>query len=81
MSDATSALLRALRMSANIGTFHLEQARSRDWASATFTGTRHSVTFRLEGEDAEAHGQRQADEHHQEAEVAHMQSISARPRP
>lgn len=57
MSDSTSALLRGLRTSATFGTFRnftLEKAHSRDWASATFSGARHAITFRLEGEDAEA---------------------------
>ena len=54
MSDATTELVRALRMSANIGTFGLEDAVSRTWASATFTGVRHRIAFRLEGEGAHA---------------------------
>ena len=58
-SDATSALIRAVRLhfSAAPG-FSLEEVRSRGWASATFTGARHELAFRLEGEAAEAEAER-----------------------
>ena len=54
-ADATSALLRALRVAlvgANIGT--IERVDSREWASITFSGARHEITLRLGGEGAEA---------------------------
>lgn len=57
MSDATSALLRAMSMNfanfANFGHVTVEKIRSRDWASGTFIGTRHELIFRLEGEGAD----------------------------
>jgi hypothetical protein len=53
--DATSALLRALRAAlASAGRFVLEGVTSRSWASVTFTGARHEIAFRLEGEQAQA---------------------------
>lgn len=48
MSDATSALLRSLNFM-NFAGFHVEEIKSRSWASATFTGVRHQIGFRLEG--------------------------------
>jgi len=53
-NDATTALLRALR-----GTFgnlrvDFEEISSRGWASVTFAGARHEVTFRLDGEGGHA---------------------------
>jgi hypothetical protein len=45
-------LLRAL--SVNFVNFKVEEARSRSWASATFTGVRHALTLRLEGPGAAA---------------------------
>jgi hypothetical protein len=32
----------------------VEEIRSRSWASATFAGARHELTFRIEGEGAGA---------------------------
>jgi hypothetical protein len=54
-SDATTAFLRALRMNfVNFAVgFVLEEVRSRSWASVTFSGARHEIAFRLEGEEAE----------------------------
>lgn len=54
MIDATTALLRALS-----GTFEnfrmvIEEICSRSWASATFAGARHEITFRIEGDGAGA---------------------------
>ena len=55
LSDATSALLRAVRAMLEHGTgFVLEEVRSRSWASVTFAGARHELAFRLEGDGAEA---------------------------
>jgi hypothetical protein len=55
VNDATSALLRAVREAlAAFGAFELEEIRSRSWASVTFSGARHQMTFRLEGPGAEA---------------------------
>lgn len=53
--DATSALLRALGRRVGKGVaFRAEEIVSRPWASATFTGARHEISFRLEGEQAES---------------------------
>jgi hypothetical protein len=55
LNDATTALLRALRVRfVNFAGFVLEEIRSRAWASLTFTGARHELSFRLEGKGAEA---------------------------
>lgn len=53
--DATSALVRAIeaKLPANVS-FRAEEIVSRSWASATFTGARHELTFRLEGPGADA---------------------------
>jgi hypothetical protein len=54
-ADATTALLRAVRaMLESAGRFVIEEVRSRSWASVTFSGARHELSFRLEGEGAEA---------------------------
>jgi hypothetical protein len=54
-NDATTALLRAVQtMLETAATFVVEEVRSRSWASVTFTGARHQLTFRLEGDGAEA---------------------------
>ena len=50
--DATTELLRALTV--NMVNFEIEEARSRSWASATFTGVRHALTLRLDSPDAAA---------------------------
>ena len=54
-NDATTALLRALRLNFN-GFRHVafDEIASRSWASATFTGARHVLTLRLTGDGAEA---------------------------
>jgi hypothetical protein len=52
MNDATTALLRAL--CGKFDKFAVEEVTSRDWASGTFAGTRHKLTFRSEGENSEA---------------------------
>jgi hypothetical protein len=55
VKDATQELIRAFRaQTVNFMNFTLEEARSRSWASATFTGTRHRIAFRLEGANASA---------------------------
>ncbi len=52
--DATSALLRALRAKlAGAGAMRFEEIASRAWASVTFVGARHDITFTLEGEGVE----------------------------
>ena len=51
-SDATSALLRALCASFTGFTPVFEEIRSRNWASATFVGARHELSFRICGEGA-----------------------------
>lgn len=53
-NDATTAFLRALRNRfADFRAIAFEEVRSRSWASATFTGARHTVAFRLDGPGAE----------------------------
>ena len=54
MNDATTAFLRSIR--ANFVKFRMtvEEIRSRSWASATFAGARHELTFRIDGEGAAA---------------------------
>ena len=51
-NDATSAVLRALRVNFVNLTLTFEEMRSRSWASVTFVGARHELTFRLSGEGA-----------------------------
>jgi hypothetical protein len=52
-TDATSALLRALRDHFGESVeFVVEKVTSRRWASITFTGARHEVRFRIDGERA-----------------------------
>lgn len=52
--DSTSVLLRAVRaMVASAERFVVEEVRSRSWASVTFAGARHELSFRLEGAGAE----------------------------
>jgi hypothetical protein len=59
LSDATSSLLRAVRMHLqHPGGFILEEIISRSWASVTFSGARHLLAFRLEGPGAEQAGAR-----------------------
>lgn len=54
LNDATSALLRAVRLNLHsFGGFVLEEIVSRSWASVTFSGARHELAFRLEGDGAE----------------------------
>ena len=54
LNDATTAFLRAVRASfSDLAAFVLEEIRSRAWASVTFSGARHELAFRLEGEGAE----------------------------
>ncbi len=52
--DATSALLRGLEARLAGGTVNFMNIRSQSWASVTFTGARHEVTFALTGQDSEA---------------------------
>jgi hypothetical protein len=55
VKDATSALLRAVRAAcAGAPVFVVEEIRSRSWSSGTFSGARHELAFRLEGEGADA---------------------------
>lgn len=59
VNDATTAFLRAIRVNfMNFAGFFLDEVRSRSWASATFTGARHELAFRLEGTGAEAEAER-----------------------
>lgn len=60
--DAHDALLRAL--AARIDPVHqlaLREARSEGWASATFSGSRHSFAFTLSGDRAGAVASRLAE--------------------
>jgi hypothetical protein len=52
--DATTALLRAIGVTFVTFGFTVEEISSRSWASATFTGARHELTFRIEGDGAKA---------------------------
>lgn len=52
MTDATTALIHVIGV--NFVNFTAEKIRSRGWVSGTFTGVRHELTFRVEGEGAEA---------------------------
>jgi hypothetical protein len=54
LNDATTAFLRAIRGNFAHFTFTMEEIRSRSWASATFSGARHELTFRVEGDGAAA---------------------------
>ena len=54
LNDATTAFLRAVRARcSDLAGFVLEEIRSRAWASITFSGARHELAFRLEGDGAE----------------------------
>lgn len=54
LNDAASALLRAIRDALeSVATFAIEEIRSRGWASVTFTGARHELAFRIEGDEAD----------------------------
>lgn len=50
--DSTTEVTVALR--STFGNFHLvfENIRSRSWASVTFSGARHELSFRISGEGA-----------------------------
>ena len=50
--DATTALLKAIRDVFEGFELTLEEIKSRSWASATFTGARHELSFRIEGAGA-----------------------------
>ncbi len=51
-SDATTAFLRAVGVNFVNLRFEVEEIRSRSWASATFAGARHELTFRVSGAGA-----------------------------
>jgi hypothetical protein len=52
--DVATAFLRALRASfaGFAGVFRIEELVSRTWASVTFSGARHRVSFTIEGPGA-----------------------------
>jgi hypothetical protein len=54
LNDATTALLRALGVTFRTFQLTVEDIRSRSWASATFTGARHELSFRIDGKRAAA---------------------------
>jgi hypothetical protein len=61
MTDSSTAFLQAVRANVsdivnivNFAGFVLEEIRTRRWTSVTFQGARHELTFRIEGEGAEA---------------------------
>jgi hypothetical protein len=56
IDSACASLLRALRPHA--APFILVSTASRPWASALFLGSRHRLTLRLEGEDANSRATR-----------------------
>ena len=59
LNDATGALLRALAPTLGpCGRVSVEEVRSRSWASITFSGARHDLSLRIEGEGAEAAAER-----------------------
>jgi hypothetical protein len=58
--DATTSLLRAIVNYVNFD-ICFEEIRSRSWASVTFTGARHELGLRLEGDGAEAAADRLCD--------------------
>ena len=51
--DATTALVHGVLAALNFEAAALEEVRSRSWASVTFSGARHELTLRLDGEGAE----------------------------
>ncbi len=53
-NDATSALLRAIRQRLRACAVTFLTFRSRSWASVTFAGARHEISFRIAGDQAEA---------------------------
>ncbi|HEY9553453.1 hypothetical protein [Allosphingosinicella sp.] len=53
-NDATTTLLRAIRVTfVNFDAVIFEEIVSRGWASVTFTGARHEIALRLDGEGAD----------------------------
>jgi hypothetical protein len=54
LNDATTAFLRAIGGNFDKFVLTVEESRSRNWASATFSGARHELAFRIEGEGAAA---------------------------
>jgi len=53
VTDSATALLRALQGAVGEACrFVLEETTSRAWASVTFSGSRHELSFRLEGAGA-----------------------------
>lgn len=48
-----AALLRSLARDVG-GRFHIREARTMPWASATFEGARHEVMLEFDGDDAPA---------------------------
>lgn len=54
LNDATTALLRAIAEAFPEQSFTAEEVWSRSWASATFTGSRHEIAFRISGDGADA---------------------------
>jgi hypothetical protein len=50
--DGAKSLLRALRGAFADASFRCEDHAVRPWASITFTGARHRLRFRLEGQGA-----------------------------
>jgi hypothetical protein len=53
VTDSATALLRAIRdVVGEAAGFILEELSSRSWASVTFSGARHEIAFRLEGDGA-----------------------------
>jgi hypothetical protein len=53
--DSSTALLRALgrHFAGFEGLFRVDALTSRNWASVTFSGARHTIAFSLEGKGAD----------------------------
>jgi hypothetical protein len=59
--DAQDALLRAIKGRVGRDQLAVRQAHSESWASATFSGSRHSFAFLISGGSAQATASRFAE--------------------
>jgi hypothetical protein len=59
LNSAATEFLKAIQVSfVSFPRFEVEEIRSRGWASATFTGARHELRFRVEGDGADEAAER-----------------------